>query len=728
MNIDSFALKPLAFAVSALAFVASARAEEAVAPEIYPAVAHGEGGLIEILVSTGSKEATRLQDTPAAIAVVGRQQLDDTQATRIDQVLNTVPGVHMADLANEQHAMSIRQPISTGAFYQYLEDGVAVRPLGVFNHNALNEVNLAGVEQVEVLRGPASSLYGSNAVGGAVNFLSREPADRTEAHIGIRGSDRGYRRVDVGGSIRQGDLGIRIEAYKARNETPWRTYNGFEKDALTVRVDKGVGAHSLLKTTFTYSYLDTDMPGSLSETLFRQNPRFSNQTFTYRQDKALRLTTALETIWNDKAVSTLTFYARKNDHGQNPSYSVAPCNNTNGLCAGSGSTTFQATGVVNNNAYTSLGVDAKWRQDFDKGRTRWISGVSLDRSPNQYTQDDIQIVRDPATGPSFNYVRFQQADYAGYTPAQKRLSKRRDYTVNILNPSLYSQLEFTPIANLRAVAGARYDYIRYDHKNVLTSEGFGAPNDEQSFKRLSPKLGAIYTVSPTVQIYSNASTGFTPPEVSSLYGALSVPDLDAATYRNVDVGLRYQSLSGHTRVEGTIYRLDGSKEVVSYTDAANNRYPVNSGKTRHQGLELGWHQHVVKNVEAHLNATYAKHEFIEYSPKAGTSFDGNIMPTAPRLVGSAELAWMPTLTLRTALELVRVGPYWMDEANTKKYEGYDLLNLRTQYKKGAWTLFLHGLNLQNRNYSTLSTVSFGSASYTPGEPRTVLAGVDYTFN
>ena len=57
--------------------------------------------------------------------------------------------------------MSIRQPITTNAVYQYLEDGVPIRPVGVFNHNALNEVNLTGAGEVEVIRGPASSLYGS---------------------------------------------------------------------------------------------------------------------------------------------------------------------------------------------------------------------------------------------------------------------------------------------------------------------------------------------------------------------------------------------------------------------------------------------------------------------------------------------------------------------------------------------------------------------------------------
>ena len=69
----------------------------------------------------------------------------------------------MVDYGNEQHAMSIRQPMTTNAVYQYPEDGIPIRPVGIFNHNALHEVNLTGAGEVEVMKGPSSSLYGSNA-------------------------------------------------------------------------------------------------------------------------------------------------------------------------------------------------------------------------------------------------------------------------------------------------------------------------------------------------------------------------------------------------------------------------------------------------------------------------------------------------------------------------------------------------------------------------------------
>ncbi|MFH3579354.1 TonB-dependent receptor plug domain-containing protein, partial [Acinetobacter baumannii] len=87
------------------------------------------------------------------------------------------------------------QPMTTAAVYQYLEDGLSIRPVGVFNHNALYEMNMAGVDNIEILRGPASSVYGSNAIGGTLNFLTKAPSATPTADIDLSASSEGYRRV-----------------------------------------------------------------------------------------------------------------------------------------------------------------------------------------------------------------------------------------------------------------------------------------------------------------------------------------------------------------------------------------------------------------------------------------------------------------------------------------------------------------------------------------------------
>src|SRR5690606_21363508 len=131
---------------------------------------------------------------------ISAEMLEETKPTRLDEVLNKVEGVYMVDLGNEQHTMAIRQPINYQGLFLYLEDGVPIRPTGVFNHNALLEMNMAGLSRIEVIRGPASSLYGSEAIGGAINFITLRPAAIPTGRISIQGNNNGYRRLDFNGS------------------------------------------------------------------------------------------------------------------------------------------------------------------------------------------------------------------------------------------------------------------------------------------------------------------------------------------------------------------------------------------------------------------------------------------------------------------------------------------------------------------------------------------------
>ena len=162
----------------------------------------------EVIVSA-DKSASSLRAAPSAIDKINRATLAEKKPTFVGQVLNQSAGVYVTDLGNEQHNMSIRQPLSYNAVYLYMEDGIPIRPMGLFNHNSLYEINLAGTEDIEVMKGPASALYGSNAVGGAINFLTRAASAQPQGALGMQASDQGYRRVDYTASTPVGEGGDR---------------------------------------------------------------------------------------------------------------------------------------------------------------------------------------------------------------------------------------------------------------------------------------------------------------------------------------------------------------------------------------------------------------------------------------------------------------------------------------------------------------------------------------
>jgi outer membrane receptor protein involved in Fe transport len=676
---------------------------------------------LDTVVVSGSRAATKLSETPQAIGVVSHEELERDKPTTMGNVINRVSGVYWNDLGNEQHSMSIRQPISTNSVYQYLEDGIPIRPLGVFNHNALNEINMSGVDSVEVVKGPSSSLYGSNAVGGAVNFLTASASRTPYATLGVRHDDTaGFTRYDTGLSNTWDDFGVRFSHYSSRRDSNnWQEYSGGSKDSFTLRGDYALSASSQLRATVAHTDLDSETSGSLFEDDYQTNPGKSINTFSYRKDKTTRANLAWEGETFVDGITTATLFARDNDHGQLPNYTIRNCTPNTTTCR---------RGTINNNHVESIGLDLKHQQEFGWLASRVVAGLYLDKSKNPYVSDNLDIVRDPVSG-----------KYLSYTLSTTLLDGKRDYVVDIDNTAVFAQWEFSPLQDMRAVIGGRSDSIQYDFVNNLAPGGdpnFGAPNETREFSRFSPKVGATYGLGDAASLYANYSEGFTPPEVSQLYGKTSVPDLRPAVYSNYELGLRMGFLGGALKLDTAIYRLDGEDTIVSFAIAPGNSENRNAGRTRSQGIELGM-SYAAGALDMRLGTTFASHRFLEYQASPTLDYSGKDMPQAPANITSAEMGYTPLQGARVALELAYLGEYWMNNANTVRYPGHTLLNLRGNYRfaKG-WETWLQVLNLADTHYSNNASSSYSGVgvytpntqnTYTPGAPRSIMLGLAYTF-
>ncbi len=683
--------------------------------------------LLDEVVVSGSRAETKLSETPMSIGAVDEKAIRRDKPKLMGDVLNRISGVQWVDLGNEQHKMGIRQPNSTNAVYQYLEDGIPIRPLGVFNHNSLNELNLAEASRVEVVRGASSSLYGSNAVGGAINFITARPSLTPELSIGYRTEPvAGYQRVDTSASNTRDDIGVRFSHYTSdRSANNWQQYSNGHKDSMTMRVDKALESGAMVRTVVSYNNLDSATPGSLNPVDYQLNPGKSYQTFSWRKDKTTRMSVAWEGETTVNGTSTFTFFGRENDHGQLPNYTIT-------TCTISASCTTGYHGTLNNNHVSSLGVDAKHQQEYDFLKSRLIGGIYYDASPNVYKSDNLDVTRDSTT-----------LVYTGYTPSTTYTTGKRDYQTDIANTAIFAQWEITPLDKTRFVMGGRYDAINYNYKNNLTpGTAYGAPNEVRGFSHFSPKIGATYSVSDSTNVYANASQGFTPPDVSQLYSKNAIPDLRPATYYSYEAGTRMAFLDKSLRFDATVYRLDGTDTIVSITDTSGNTSNVNASGTQSTGIEMNL-AYDAGQLDGRLAAAYARHQYVDYSTNirngalyVPVDYSGNIIPEAPNTL-SAELGYKPMQDLRVALELVKVSAYWMDNANSVSYSGHTLVNLRGNYSMGnGWEFWMQGRNLTNQLYAdSASSANNGVTAYVPatqdkytvGAPQSLMLGVTYTY-
>jgi outer membrane receptor protein involved in Fe transport len=606
--------------------------------------------------------------------------------------------------------MSIRQPISYRALYAYLEDGIPIRPVGLFNHNALIETNMEGVARVEVIRGPASSLYGSGAVGGAVNFLTPTPTETTTGRLAVRGGDYGYRRADLVASGTAGRLGLWAGGYLAGQRGGLREHSDFDKASVTARADYALAPGTRLTGTFTTNHLDTDTDGALDSLNYAAfgdgGPITSLQTFTYRKVDATRAALRLSHVWDARHGTEVTAFFRDDAVGQLPHYRIRR----------SQTDPAAASGEENREAYWSLGLDAQHRL-YLPGGVRVVGGAMVDRSPSTFRATYLAIARDAETGV-----------YTGYTPTDSLLT---DYAVGLLGLAAYAQVDAQPLPGLRLTGGLRYDRLRYDFDNHLPPSAFsGAPDQTNTFGRLSPRFGLTYDLgggsAGSRGLYANASQGFVPPEVNELYRGVRVPTLRPAHFTSVEAGGWAAFLDGRLALDLAVYGMDGTDEIISVRLPDDSSVNANAGATRHYGVEYAVAAQPAGALTLRLSGTNVRHAFLDHEAN-GVALDGNAMDAAPEWVANAEAAFRPEFLpgARAAVEWQHVGAYYMDPENTRRYPGHDVVNLRLSYAVGAFEVWGHVLNAADALYATVASYGRFGASYTPGLPRAFVVGVRY---
>ncbi len=678
---------------------------------------------LQPVVVTGNREASLRTETPIAISKLSARLIDETKPTSIYEALNKTPGVLVANLGNEQHMTAIRQPITTNAYFLYMEDGVPIRPMGVFNHNALLETNQFTVSSIEVVKGPVSSVYGPEAVGGAINFITQRPTAVPTIRVGVQGDQWGYKRVQAGGGFQKGKFGMYVGGFVSQQQNSWLARSDYDKSSVFTRLEYALSTRTRLTGTVSYIYYNSQTTGNVDSTAFYARQYLSTTDFNYRKTSSFRSRLTLEHDWANGSQSFVTVFARNNSLGQNPSYSIiwTP-----------GSTT--ATGQINNNSFSSLGVIAQHTQRFSFLNSRLIVGASLDLSPNTYYAYRTQLTA---------VLRPDQKSVLQYTQAGERPDlSLANYSANIHNTAAYVQYDLEPLPRLRLSAGLRYDQMAFDYTNIL-----GNASGSKSYSQATPKIGLTYALTKNMGLYANYANGFSPPALTAIFlkratplpnGDLFYYNLQPAKFTNQEIG-GWASLMNHKLyVDVALYQMDGTNELLSIRQPDNTTDYQSAGRTLHRGVELGLTYRPSKQVFFRFGGTYTVHRFIDFTLSQRATdvvqnVNGKDMPSAPRAVWNTEVsyypAWLPKF--RLAAEWQHVASWYQNQINTITYGGYDFGNVRLGYTWHGIEVFSNILNVTNVLYATNATRGNNATDrtvFTPAAPRTITLGVQYTFS
>lgn len=684
---------------------------------------------LESVIVSASREAGLRTQAPIAVAKISSRIIDETKANAAYEIINKAPGVLMVNYNNEQHGMSIRQPMTTNAYFLYLEDGLPIRPMGVFNHNAILEMNQFTVSNIEVVRGPVSSIYGPEAVGGAVNFISQKPTAMFTSRVGVQADNWGYKRVQYGTGGTIGKFGFYLGGLVSDQKDAWITSSDYTKHSQYGRFEYQLSKSAKLISTITWTDYDSQTSGSVDSTAFYSRSYVSTTNFTYRKAFALRGRLTLEKDWNANSKSFLTAYGRNNRLGQNPSYSIR---------WNSGAET--ATGQINSNDFQSYGLLGQHSQKFKFWDSKLTTGLHLDASPNQYSAYQIDLSAK---------LRADKKSVEQYTIIKERPEiKLADYDADIRNAAAYVQLDFTPINRLRISLGGRYDHMYFNYTNFLDKDKVTGESitGDKAYKAFTPKIGLTYEVNRNAGLYANHSEGFAPSSLSAIFRKRNIPtdegelfyyNLVPATFSNNEVGGWISLLSNKMYLDLTYYNMSGKNELLSIRQADNSFDYQAAGKSSHQGIEFGSNYKPIDQISVRWGGAYARHKFESFILSTKESdlvknVDGKDMPNAPNWIWNGEISYYPKFAkgLRTSLEWQHVADYYQNQVNSVKADGFDLFNFRIGYQIKGIEAFVNVINVTDQLYATQVTRGNGAndrSAYNAAAPRTFVFGIQYSF-
>jgi outer membrane receptor protein involved in Fe transport len=651
---------------------------------------------LDPVLVTANKLKEKRTEAPIAISLINKETINQMKPTRIDFLLNTVSGVYMPSIGNEQHMMSIRQPISLKGLYLYLEDGMPIRTSGLFSNNALIEINTSAINSIEIIKGPASAIYGAEAIGGVINVISQTGKAQKSLNITNQFNSIGLLKSDFSVSVptKKGGWFINVN-YGVQNNGPI-DYSDFNKKAITVKNDfvkeKWSGYHSL-------QYIDYygQMTGSVDSSHFNSHNFSSLQTFTFRKINALRFRENLNYQWNDNSNTIFNFMYRDNLMDQNPTYAIANTANP---------TKFK--GQTNRNIFNAFVFDVQQLFSIKAIHSKIIIGAVADMTNQNFKARYIDIIKDTAIG---KYTKYS------YPTADSILS---NYQSKINNKALYINFISSIGKKIKTNAALRYDHFEYNFYNLLNT---GTPSSNNNFSSVIPKLGITYNNN-LFGAYANYSEGFVPPQITEIYNAIRVPYLLPQTFTNMELGMWYRYQKWYSEI--SLYQLEGNNEIISVRQTDGVNLNQNAGATKHIGIEYQLKYKPSNFIEFNWSATNTKHTYTSTIIK-GVNVSRNEMNAAPRFWSNlgSHIKW--NKNWNSNMEWQHQSSYYMDETNATKYPGFDVVNLRTNFKTGRNEFWLHLLNITNTYYSTMATKNFsvkGNAAYSYyiGEPRSIALG------
>jgi iron complex outermembrane receptor protein len=653
------------------------------------------------IVVTAPRMNMPMRELPFSTSVVGSDVIRDLpKSIAVDEAMKLVPGVKVDNqAAGERVHLSIRgQGILTERGIRGIKillDGIPVNDPTGFAPDFF-DVDFAAVDHIEVLRGPAASLYGGSASGGIISIMTQNAVNKplyAEAQTSYGTNDFWKGFGQFGGNVDKVNYNV---SFSRTMGDGYRQHAHFWGNNLYGKVIYAPTEGMQITPIFGYAHIFHENPEGIPLSYYDKDPTLPN-------DAAIPLNEFLETERTTNGARG--HFALTNQHEIDVTAFVKRTLFTE-----------SSNGIFNHRTFVSPGASLEY--DYTVGGTtnetqnRAAIGVDVQWQKVDQHLDDHRVQPDTL----LSNERIKQRGAGVFLVDKITIGKAWSF-----------------------VGSLRYDDIHNELDDFYFIDGINN-SGSANFSKVTGRIGATYSLMQEANLFASWGQGFLPPATEELLlnpdnlglGGFN-PHLTSATSQGVEAGSRGTFKNGVT-YDVAFFYLNTDNDFDRYRLPA---YPQltfykNSGGTHRAGLELYGRYSPIHELDLQLAYTYSHFKYASDSPDRIVMDDpaivkfiksGNWLPNSPQhqLYVDAQCRVVPQVSLGFSVEALSKA--YIDGANveTEAVKGYALIHARATYRwqsgSTLWELSVNARNIGDTKYVAFSEPDPGGNAYQPGAGR-----------
>jgi iron complex outermembrane recepter protein len=650
------------------------------------------------VVVTATRVDKSLYEVPAAVGVVDKNDIGlGKQKMGLDESLVKIPGLFMQNRYNFAQSLKIsirgfgaRANFGTRGIKLY-QDGIPLTT--VDGQGGIEDIDLNSINRIEVMRGPASSLYGSSS-GGVMNFFTGDE-DAEEPYLEANFSKGEYQtnigNIKAGGKIDKLGYFLNVSHLDA---TGYRSHSRTRNTKFNSKFKYNIDDTSDLTAIFTaYDAPQADDPGGIDKASVdadRRQARDRNVTLDAGEDidqQKLGFTYRKQ-ITPNQELTLRNYYVHRNFVGLIP-VATSGYIEFDRFQLGGGAQYSISSDLFGHKNRTSIGVDVDSQED-DRQRYANNNGLQGAQALNQLEQGD--------------------------------------------SLGVYLRNELALTENLELSLGIRYDNVDLEVEDAFL--GDGDQSAKLNFEELSPMAGLLWTINPAVNIYTNVSSVFETPTFTELANVATggFANITAQKALNYELGVK-GNVNSHFNYELAVFKIDVEDEIINVANIGGRTFFNNADTTR-KGVEASVSFIPVTGVNMLMSYTYSDFTFDNFPAaatcNASTCVD-NELPGLPEHNFYTELAYTHPSGFFSSIDFQYVSNMYVDNSNTAQNRPYGVSNLRAGYikriKDVEITPYLGINNLFDEEYvGNVRINAFGSRYFEPAPELNVYAGITLRYD